>query len=122
MSNEEGVNVFQSFADTPSYIFLGHEMIHALHHMNGTKGTSASWRYYRDNQGNIKKESLGMHQSKDDFETVGLYYISPIQNPAIHKKINPPYYTPANYRHITENTLRRENGLMLRAAYTVFGG
>ena len=93
VSNEEGVNVFQSFADTPSYIFLGHEMIHALHHMKGIKGIPTSFRYYRDHQGNIGKEKLELYQADDEFETVGLYYISMVQNPLLHKKINPPYFT-----------------------------
>ena len=79
----------------PSHIGLIHELIHADHAARGTILTGIASYLYRDSNGNVQVQS---DIRREEFATVGLGG----QN---------------NKMDITENNIRMEQGLNLRAAY-----
>ncbi len=78
----------------PSHIGLIHELIHADHAARGTILTGDASYLYRDSNGTIQAQSY----RREEFSTVGLGGLN-------------------NKMDITENNIRREQGLNLRAAY-----
>ena len=83
----------------PSHIGLAHELIHADHNARGVRISkwgplNRAWHSHIDSSGNTKKQFV----KKTELKTVGLGN----------------YNTSAD---ITENDIRGEQGLNLRAAY-----
>ncbi len=116
LENENGKTYLQSYAETPSFLFLAHELIHAQHRKNGTfNGLYGGTNYYTYN---------GVHTEiaeffyNEEYETVGIQYFTSTPNPN-SKSIN-PYCQISTYQPITENTIRQEQGLDSRIAYSTF--
>ena len=68
--------------------------------------------------GVLYEEVMPLSQTNDEFETVGLNYITPyLNNP---KRSMHPRWVPASKNKITENALRREHQLNVLVAYENF--
>jgi len=117
VANGDGTTSLQAAKDTPSFIFLGHELIHAYHHMNGTFNKKNGGLRYYTYEGKLFSEAMKSNQFNDEFETIGLGYI--VSVPIMQGKSLNPRWVPSYYNSITENTLRQEHGLKARAAYTI---
>ena len=99
------------------FITLGHELIHVHHYFFGRfAGNSLGINYYKD--GNyIKKDTwLNGKGEIEEYRTVGLGYQMPQQATKGPSKSGLGFYNIGN--DITENILRKEHGMRLRARYT----
>ena len=118
VSDGKGGSVWEDHADV-AYIVLGHELIHAVHHMNGTIASSDRTVYHYTKgelAADIRYDADGNRLNiSEEYNTVGLHYIVEYPNSiggiAI-RRISIPW--PGT---LTENTLRTENGLNERIAY-----
>lgn len=95
---------------------MGHEMIHAYHHMNNTFNDNRNGlHFYYDEKGILQSEQYNAWKN-EEYETVGLNYIHMYNSKPDPRSINRNVVL-AGYNSITENKLRMENGLRTRAAY-----
>lgn len=117
LKDENGKSYLQSYAETPSFLFLGHELIHVQHEKNGTFNSIRNGVHYFMYNNKLRHEQLNNHVN-DEYETVGIMYFTLSNNPN-SKSINPKCQI-STYQPITENTLRQEHGLDKRAAYSTF--
>ena len=113
VSDENGNLMFEDHKDV-AHIILGHEIIHATHHMNGTTADRTRTVYrYVDTE--LVEDRRGLLNVSEEYNTTGLYYIVETPNPngalAIRK-----FYVPRPGT-LTENALRAEQGLKRRTAY-----
>ncbi|MBU5451519.1 RHS repeat-associated core domain-containing protein, partial [Acetivibrio sp. MSJd-27] len=127
---EEGGNWFYEVSDgkggvtsddhkAVAHIVLGHELIHATHHMNGTLADPSRTVYHNTNNGliaDIRYDNNGNRLNiSEEYNTVGLYHIVGYPNPVGSSMIYRFYIPWPN--SLTENTLRAEQGLNKRIAY-----
>ena len=118
LKDVNGNTYLQSYASTPSYLFLGHELIHAQHRMNGTYNSTVDGIHYYTYNGVTQSEQL-YNRTNEEFETVGIfYYTKDFVNPN-SKSIN-PHCQLSVYQPITENSLRQEHSLDARIVYSAF--
>ncbi|MDP4153867.1 MAG: RHS repeat-associated core domain-containing protein, partial [Bacillota bacterium] len=97
-----------SYTVEPKDIELGHEMIHALHDVQGTNARKKQGKQaYTDTDGTVEFESW----NQEELNTTGVDYINE------NGKIN-----WASGYDITENSLRKEQGLDRRDRYLVSAG
>ena len=115
--NEDGTTSLESMKDTPSFIILGHELIHAYHYMTGTFNHGKGGLRFYVYEGVLYQESIPTYRNNDEFETIGLGYVSPTK--MTNSKSICKYYIPSHQNVITENTLRSEHGIRLRAAHDI---
>ena len=113
VSNEKGEIIYEDHQNV-SYIILGHELIHATHHMNDTVADSSRVVYRYTDEGLVADIRNDMNMS-EEYNTTGLYHVVELPNPngdmAI-RKFHIPW--PGSF---TENALRAEHGLRNRVAY-----
>mgnify|MGYP004507654901 CR=1 FL=1 len=92
-----------------AYIILGHELVHATHHMNNDfPSDSLPVRYFNKATLSFEDDYGEMFNRAEEYRTTGISYRLP--------NSSNPYKT---YRPegITENSLRAENGLRMRIIY-----
>ena len=111
--NGKGGDTFQTHGDV-AYILLGHELIHAIHHMNDTLSDMSKtvYRYIGSELVADIRENLSV---SEEYNTVGLAHIveySNFQNGHTYRR----FYLPMPGA-LTENALRTEQKLTLRTAY-----
>lgn len=113
VSDGNGGTAYDDHKDV-AHIVLGHELIHATHHMNGTLADSSRTVYRHTNKG-LAIDIRGNLNVSEEYNTVGLYYV--VEYPAVGNEIpTRKFYVPLP-GSLTENTLRAEHGLAKRMAY-----
>ena len=118
VSDGNGGSVWQDHKDV-AHILLGHELIHATHHMNGTLADPSRTVYRYTNKGLVMDDRYNANGDKlnisEEYNTVGLAHVVEFPNPngvyAFRR-----FYLPWP-GSLTENTLRAEQGLNKRTAY-----
>ena len=123
VSNGKGGTTYDDHKDV-AHIILGHELIHATHHMNGTIPSNANLIYYIDGSNKVGIDINMTLNINEEYSTVGLIYYVPasiLVKPDANKVINSwirktPLVSILPFK-ITENTLRAEQGLARRTAY-----
>ena len=103
--------------DTPEFLVLGHELIHANRLIKGTAKKDVAYHgyyYYYDENGN---QQLAQFVNQEELETTGIDYMpgSVIRNPEECIPLNG--LVPANSYPLSENALRREHYLGDRIAF-----
>lgn len=139
LDEETGNSYYSPMADTPSQIHLGHEMIHAKRLRDGDteKNKYKAIRVYilpnneigfegQPPEGNAPR----VINTRDEFETTGLEYdkrdvnnfynLSDAKKKELAGELNKQSPNWVKEKTITENSLRREQGLDIRHAYTAF--
>lgn len=124
---EEGENWFYEVSDEKggityddhknvAHIILGHELIHATHHMNGTMPMNVNLIFH------LKEFKTVVHYDKnlnlaEEYNTVGLTYFAPVlllMRPDLNNILG--VHIPSSFM-VSENILRSEQGLAKRTAY-----
>ena len=107
-----------------AHIILGHELIHATHHMNGTIPSNANLIYYIDGSNKVGIDINMTLNINEEYSTIGLIYYVPASilvksdaNKVINSWIRKTPLVSILPFKITENTLRAEQGLARRTAY-----
>ena len=117
------LTVKDKLAETPSYIVLGHELIHVYRSLNGFSTSEFGWVYPKwRKEVKVPKYEGKIYQHKvEEFETVGVPYTTELSK---YRKNNIDYVDPSNEcinaftkNKYTENMLRLENLLPMRAGY-----
>ena len=92
-----------------AYIILGHELLHATHHMNNDfPSDSRSVRFFDKATLSFEDDYKERFNSAEEYRTTGISYRLPNSS-------NP--YKTYHPEGITENSLRAENGLRIRIRY-----
>jgi len=92
-----------------AYIILGHELLHATHHMNNDfPSDSLPVRYFNKATLSFEDDYKERFNSAEEYRTTGISYRLPNSS-------NP--YKTYHPEGITENSLRAENGLRIRIIY-----
>ena len=113
VSDGAGGTAYDDHRDV-AHILLGHELIHATHHMNGTLADPSRTVYRYTNTG-LAVDIRGDLNISEEYNTVGLYHV--VEYPAVgNGSAIRRFYIPWKGA-LTENTLRAEQGLTNRTAY-----
>ncbi len=112
LTNDESTNTNKELS-RPSFIGLGHELIHAVRRVRGIQiDESMRGAYgYKDKNG----QSISKNESKEELETTGISYFETSYD--FDGRLDSVKYVKSNSFYYTENALRREHGLGIRVRY-----
>ena len=113
VSDGKGGTTYDDHKDV-AHIILGHELIHATHHMNGTIANPLG-TVYRYTSTGLMADIRGDLNMQEEYKTVGLFHV--VAYPTHIGSITLPMFYIPWLGSLTENALRAEQGLSRRTAY-----